>query len=285
LKDPPPAYAFELSETGIAVAATASLPQLSFHPLAPGILAVSPLRDNVLMPDSLAAAVRAATPPNGKRRDAALILPDNCVRVSVLDFDGFPPDPKEQLPLVKFRLKKSVPFDIESSVVSYFPQPGAGKKMDVVAAVAPLEIIARYEAPFRAAGLSPGLITTSALAALRLVAGRELIVIAKLSGPVLVLMVVDGGVLKLIRCLEMAHPSLDEIASDLYPTCVFVEDQFGRKAEKLLLCGFGNATDRASRQFSSELGVPAEVLTSRLGAPSESNAGLIGYLHSVMEGA
>ena len=40
-----------------------------------------------------------------------------------------------------------------------------------------------------------------------------------------------------------------------------------------------------NRQFSAELGVPGEVLTSRLGTPSESNAGLIGYLHSVMEGA
>ena len=63
LTDPPPAYAFELSESGIAAAATASLPQLSFHPLDPGILAVSPLKDNVLMPDTLAAAVSAPTPP------------------------------------------------------------------------------------------------------------------------------------------------------------------------------------------------------------------------------
>jgi len=35
--------------------------------------------------------------------------------------------------------------------------------------MAPLEVISPYEAPFRAAGLNPGLVTTSALGALNLV--------------------------------------------------------------------------------------------------------------------
>jgi Tfp pilus assembly PilM family ATPase len=48
-------------------------------------------------------------------------------------------------------------------------QPAEGKKFDVVVVVAPLEVISRYEAPFRAAGMNPGLVTTSSLAALNLV--------------------------------------------------------------------------------------------------------------------
>ena len=94
-KDPPPALAFELSEAGIAMARTGKNPEFDFRPLAPGIISVSPLRDNILEPAELAAAVRALAPPNGsrKRRDATLILPDACVRISVLDFDSFPSDP------------------------------------------------------------------------------------------------------------------------------------------------------------------------------------------------
>lgn len=285
LKDPPPACVFELSEAGIAAAATASLPEIAFHPLPPGVLSVSPLHDNVLMPDSLAAAVKAAALPNGKRRAAALILPDNCVRVSVLDFDGFPADPKEQLPLVKFRIKKSVPFDVEAAAVSYWPQPSGGKKMDVVAAVAPLEIIARYEAPFRAAGLDPGLVTTSSLAMLHLYSGRELAVIAKLSGRVLSLIVADGATLKLVRCLELPRPSLADIAADLYPTFVFAEDQLSRKAQRLLLCGFGALAEEARSQFHAELDIPVDLIASRLGTPGEGNAGLLGYLQSHLEAA
>src|SRR5438874_10551509 len=155
-KDPPPAYAFELSEAGIA---TADVPraQTGFHPLTAGTISVSPLRDNILMPDELAAAVRRLAPANGnrKRRETALILPDYCTRVAVLDFDSFPADPKEQLSLVRFRMKKSVPFDVESAAVGYWAQTGAGVKVDVVACLAPFEIIARYEAPFRAVGMNP----------------------------------------------------------------------------------------------------------------------------------
>ena len=273
-KEPPPAYAFEVSEAGIASADLAKPELTSFHPLATGTISVSPLRDNILMPDELAAAVRGIAPVNGnrKKRDAALILPDNCARVFVLDFDNFPADRQEQLSLVRFRLKKSVPFDVESAAVAYWAQ-AAGGKQDVVAAIAPVEIIARYEAPFRAAGMNPGFVTTSSMAMLPLIEGREVLVVAKLTGATLTLMVLRGGVLKLIRCLEVG-----EVVADLYPTFAYVEDQLGVKAEKLLLCGFGSMTDGYQRQFQQDLGIPVEALRTQLGAPGETNAGLLGYL-------
>ena len=278
-KDPPPAYAFELSEAGIASADMAKAPQTAFHPLAAGAISVSPLRDNILMPDELAAAVRGLAPVNGarKRREAALILPDYCARVAVLDFDSFPADPKEQLSLVRFRMKKSVPFDVEAAAVGYWAQGSGLGKQDVVAAVAPVEIIARYEAPFRAAGMNPGFVTTSSLAMLPLVEGREVTVVAKLTGAVLTLMVLKDATLKLIRCLE-----LGDIAADLYPTFAYVEDQLGVKAEKLLLCGFGATAEEYQRQFQRELGIPVETLRSPLGTPGEANAGLFGYMQEAM---
>ena len=276
-KDPPPAFAFELSEAGISSAEMARAPQTAFHPLTAGTISVSPLRDNILMPDELAAAVRGLAPVNGnrKRRDTALILPDFCTRVAVLDFDSFPADPKEQLSLVRFRMKKSVPFDVESAAVGYWSQGTGNGKQDVVAAVAPVEIIARYEAPFRAVGMNPGFVTTSSLAMLQMIDSRDVVVVAKLSGAVLSLMVLKHGVLKLIRCLE-----LGDVAADLYPTFAFVEDQLGVKADRLLLCGFGAAVEGYQRQFQKDLGIPVEPLRSPLGTPGENNAGLLGYLQS-----
>ncbi|MGH9661456.1 MAG: hypothetical protein ACRD96_23115 [Bryobacteraceae bacterium] len=278
LKDPPPALAFELSEAGIASAPTARPEEMGFRALAPDTISVSPLRDNVLRPDELASAVRASAPAAGKRRTAAVILPDNCTRVAVVDFDSFPTDPKEQLSLVRFRLKKSVPYDVEAAAVSYWAQAPVAKRVDVVAAVAPVEIVARYEAPFRAAGLEPGLVVPSALAMLRLIPAGELAVVAKLSGRVLTLMVVETGTLKLFRCLELAAATIDDVASDLYPTCVFAEDQLERKPSALLLAGFGGLTDPARQRFHDELGLRVDPLASRLGAPGAHNAGLLGYL-------
>src|ERR1039458_10726995 len=116
LQEPPPSMAFEISEAGISVARLAAKMELDFRPLKPGVLAITPLKDNVVMPDELSIAVRELAPQNGnrKRRDVALILPDYSSRIAVLDFDNFPSDTKEQLSLIRFRIKKSVPFDVES---------------------------------------------------------------------------------------------------------------------------------------------------------------------------
>ena len=99
-----------------------------------------------------------------------MILPDYCARVAVLDFDTFPSDLEEQQALVRFRLKKSVPFEVDTAVVSYVEQPRSGAKVEVLAAVMSSDIVVQYEAPFRAAGFHPGLVTTSSLAALNLLA-------------------------------------------------------------------------------------------------------------------
>src|SRR5262249_15386144 len=163
--------------------------------------------------------------------------------------DNLPADPKEQLALIRFRLRKSVPFDVESAAVSYFVQPSNGKKVDVVVLVAPLEIVSRYEAAFRSAGLNPGLVTTSALAALNLIPGQGITVVAKITGGALTVMVLEHGRLKLLRCLEVHANDIAEISADLYPTFIYIEDNFKVKAERLLLCGFGDRMETARSQF------------------------------------
>ena len=283
LQDPPPAMAFEISEAGIASARIGARAELEFFPLKPGTLAVSPLKENVLDPDAFTMAVRAVgnTQTTRKRREIALILPDYCTRSAVIDFDSFPSDPKEQASLVRFRIKRSVPFDVDSAALSYVVQPGTGKSVDVVVVVAPLEIVSRYESPFRAAGLTPGLVTTSSLAAMELAPEGGLSVMAKLTGHVLTVVVRDKSVVKLLRCLEMPSTELEDIAAVLLPTFVYIEDNLGGRADRLILCGFGAQAEAAQRRFAEELGVEVEPLRSPLGAPGENNAGLLGYLRSI----
>lgn len=284
LQDPPPAMAFEISEGGIAAARIGSHAELGFQPLKSGTVTVSLLKENVNDAGDFAEAVRALTAaqPARKRRDVALILPDFSTRISVLDFDSFPSDPKEQASLIRFRLKRSVPFDVDSAALSYHAQSAGHKKIDVVAVMAPWEIVARYEAPFRALGMNPGLVTTSSMAALELAPdGGGVTVIAKISGHVLTVLVRDKAALRLVRCLELASQQLDDVAAVLLPTFVYVEDNLGGRAERLLLCGFGGGSEEAQRRFQEELGVEVEPVRSPLGAPGENNAGLLGYLRSV----
>jgi type IV pilus assembly protein PilM len=286
LKDPPPEFVFEISDAGIAFVRPGPSLQPSFEPLENDVISVSPLKDNVLRPEALSARVTALVGAGGnrKRRKAVLILPDYCARVAVLEFDAFPSEPAEQLALVRFRMKKSVPFDVESAVISYHPQPvtakNGAKRFEVVVVAAALEIVARYEAPFRHAGLHTGIVTTSILAALEMDRSEGITLLAKLSGKVLTVAVMKSERLKLVRCVELTELSTEEVMAVLFPTVAYVEDELAARPDRVLLCGFGHMADDFATQWTTELGVPFEPIRSRLGTPGPYNAGLLGYLES-----
>jgi type IV pilus assembly protein PilM len=280
VKDPSPNYVFELSEAGIAFAQPGNgrPGDPGFSVFEPGTLVVSPVEDNIHKADAVTAVLRRLAPPDSsrKRRRAALILPDYAARVSVLDFDAFPSSPEEQLSLIRFRLKKTLPFDIDSAAVSYFAQPAEkGATIEVVAVIVALEIIARYEALFRGMNFHAGEVTTSALAALHLcppaTRADAVNVIAKLSGKTLTVMVLRGAILKLFRCVALEEVTEEQVLAVLQPTLSYVEDELAAPAEKLTLCGFAPGALPGLRQQK-------DVLRSSFGLPGAFNAGLLGYL-------
>jgi type IV pilus assembly protein PilM len=285
LQDPPPAHIFEISEAGIAYARNDGSGRVEFRPLPPDVVSPSPLRDNILAPDTFSHEIRALAPAAAarKRGRAALILPDFASRIAVLDFDTFPSDAHEQLSLVRFRMKKSVPFEVESAVVSFHAQPVPGsKRYEVIVGLAALEIVARYEAPFRSAGFHPGFVTISTIAALNL-APQSSFVLARLSGRVLTVTVSEGPVLRLVRCIELPEVSSTEITNVLFPTFAYIDDQLTSKPSMLLLCGFEDQTDEYARDWQRELNLPVEPLQSRYGMPGPNNAGLLGFLEGQVQ--
>lgn len=273
VQEPPPKHVFELSEAGVAFSVNG---QQGFTEFQPGTLLASPVEDNLLSTDVILSAIQQAGGGNGKkRRPAAVILPDHAVRVSLLDFDSFPTAPEEQLALVRFRVKKTIPFDIEAAAVSYWIQPGTGgkKKADVVAVTVAYEILARYEALFRNAGFLPGEITPSSLAALELYREPGIAVIVRLAGRIVTVIAVADGKIKLFRCLALDEITDEELLGVLQPTFAYVEDELGQPVNKLLTCGFARAPEGIT--------IPIEPLSSVIGPVSGFNAGLLGYLESV----
>jgi type IV pilus assembly protein PilM len=281
IQDPPPDFIFEISEGGIAYVRP-GMAQPAFEPLEPGVIVPSPMTDNVLKADTLRDKVRGitGTSANRKRGRAVLILPDFCARVAVLDFDSLPTDPREQQSLVRFRMKRSVPFDVESAVIGFHSQGAKGKATEVVVVAAALEIVARYEAPFRAAGLHPGLVTTSGIAMIDLERRPEISVLARISGKVLTVIVLNGSVVKLVRTLELGELSREEMLGVLLPTMAFIEDQFRARPARVVFCGVDDLDG-----WEEELAVPVELLKSKFGTPNQFNAGLHGYLQSMSEGS
>lgn len=276
LRDPPPEFAIEIGAGGIAMSRTKPPAAVQHVTLPQGVITPSPVKGNVQEPAILAEAVRKLIPPAAARgrRNATLILPDNCVRIAVLDFDTLPPKEEERRPLIKFRLRKSVPFDIDEAALSYFSQ--AEKK--VLAVVSPQEIVAQYEAPFRAAGLQPGLVTVSSLAMLDLIPSTGSVVVARRSPGALTAIGLKDGIVTIARSLELsdseAADPLNEIADDIYPTLAYIEDQTGARPEKLYIAGFGEEAETAGTRLSIELEIPVEPL-------NEPYPGLAGYLKSL----
>jgi type IV pilus assembly protein PilM len=271
IQDPPPACIFEISPGGIAWSVEG---RTGWNQLPSGVLNVNPLADNVLDAEILTSEIRRIVPASSnskKRRPCAVILPDYCSRLTVLDFDSLPSKPEEQASLIRFRVKKSLPFDVDAAALSFHVQNFKDGRKEVVVAAVSLEILSRYEAAFRAAGLLPGFVTISSLAMMDLVEPcAEMTLVARLNGRVLTLAGLDHGILRLVRCVEVDQATQDEVAGVVIPTIAFVEDECGKPVAQVLTCGME----------SFEGLWPADLKVEAL--PSQStSAGLTGYLRAL----
>ena len=74
----------------------------------------------------------------------------------LLDFDSLPPKLADALPILRFRLRKLVPFEVEDAAVSYQAMPGKTGVVRVIVAVSPAAVLAEYEAAVYEAGYEPG---------------------------------------------------------------------------------------------------------------------------------
>ena len=152
----PPA-AVELSPQGVLAAATpgpGQPPVYAFEPLPQGALVPGIGEPNLRAPEVVANAIRAALGQVSPRtRAVTLVLPDTVVRVFVLDFDSLPAKAAEAIPVLRFRLRKMVPFDVEHAGVSYQVLVENKTECKVLAAVLPGPVLAEYEAAVRAGRL------------------------------------------------------------------------------------------------------------------------------------
>ncbi len=285
LQDPPPHWVLEFSAQGILLASTAEPPDPRWQPIADGVLTPSPVEANFKEYDAALDAVRSLplALPHGRKPECALILPDYSVRVSVLDFEEFPSSMEEQEPLVRFRLRKIVPYDLDSARLSFSAKPLDGGSTVVVAIMCPLHVLAEYESLLLQVGAHPGEVSSSAVAALALLPADGISVMVKWSGAVATVAVVQTGVLRLFRTVEMLALSWEELLGLLHPTFATVEDKLLARADRLLVCGMDAERGDLMGALTQEFAVPVSQLQSAYGAPTSSNAGALGYLAAIRE--
>ena len=287
IKEPPPEYVFEVSERGLAYVQPRDLASLRVRLLEDKVLTASPSQPNLTRIDLIHAALpNGSSSPKPLRAKAALVIPDYAARISVLDFEELPGDPEQQEALIRFRLRKSVPFPIEEARVSSAIQwnEPQRKKVEVLAAVISRPVLEEYESILRGRGFQVGMVVPSSIAALPLCSSGALglTLFAKLSGSVLSILLIEAGLVRVVRCVDLSSDEgpRDEdhavIGTLLHQTFAFVEDEFAQPVGRLLLCGFGGLTAQLGSALEEEFHVSWETLVSPFGEASQENAGLLG---------
>ncbi len=287
----PPA-AVELSPEGVlaaALPAQGQAPVYAFVPLPAGAIVPGIGEPNLRAPEAVASAIRSALSQVSPRSHAvSLVLPDTVVRVFMLDFDSLPAKTAEAYSVLRFRLRKMVPFDVEHAGLSYQVLTETKTECKVLAAVIPGPILQEYEAAVRAAGYEPGAVLPSGLAALDVLDSMEAVLIANLTPLALTTSITNGQDLLLYRTLDLPEDPalrLEEVRRGIAVAAAYYEDKLQLKPRQMYFAGSGGAFDFGSWIGDPELTVidlsprPETGMATALG--NASIAGVAGALAGV----
>jgi type IV pilus assembly protein PilM len=258
--------------------------------LAPGSVVPDLMENNLRQREAVKAGIEAALSSVGSRsRDVIAIVPDAAVRVVLVEFDALPSDAEEAIGVVRFRLKKSLPFDVEKAKVSYHAQKFADG-VRVVAAVALASVVEDYETAFQQAGFSPGVVLPSMLAALGAADGQRPTLIVKVDAHTTSIAILNEGQLQLFRTLENARGGTitgEQLAEEVYPSVVFFQDTYSLNIERIYVAGLSESDGvAAALQVQTGAEVQELVASSQLGEGAKGSvplwrmAGVVGALVS-----
>jgi type IV pilus assembly protein PilM len=266
-----------------------SLEACASSELAPGSVVPDLIETNLRQPDAVYETVRdTLTTVGGRSHDVIAVLPDAAVRVVLLDFETLPAKREEVEAVVRFRLKKSLPFDVDKAKVSYHVQPSTGG-VRVIAAVALANVVEDYEAAFRQAGYEPGIVMPSMLAALGAADAPKPALVIKVDARTTSIAILDREQLLLFRTLENTRGVTitgEQLAEEVYPSVVFFQDTYQMNIGQIFVAGLpesGGAAPALRAQTGAE--VKDLVSPSQLGGgvgsiPKWRMAGVVGALLS-----
>ena len=288
LSDPPPDHVFEISEFALAGVSPRQPDLQNRERFRDRGLTASPSLPNFVRPQLYRDALPKLSSANGARRmTTALVIPDYAVRMAILDFEEFPTKEQERVSLLRFRLRKTVPFHIEEARLAYTLQDSRPGHIEVLAIAIANPILHEYESIFVEAGHRVGMVIPSLIAALPFceAAPDGITLLAKSAGSTISIGLMQRGYLRLIRCLDLSSEDHHEQGSGSSPTfpllqqtLAFAEDQLEQRVNRAVLCGFGTDTGIIGEQLEREFGIPYTPVNSRFGPALAENAGLLGLL-------
>ena len=225
--------------------------------LAPGAVVPAVNEKNVQEPAVATATLERALERLGHRpRRAALVVPDEVAKVSIIRFDEVPARAHDLDELVRWQVRKTAPFRIEDAQVVYtagIVDPGGGA--DFVVALTRRSIVEEYEQICQEAGVYAGIVDLSSFNLVNtIVAGSSvsgdwlLVHIAPESSTIVI---VRGVHLILFRNRPTA--GIGQLADLVHQTAMYYEDRLGGTGfERVYLVGAAGGTGDAVRHDLKE---------------------------------
>jgi type IV pilus assembly protein PilM len=277
-----PRRACEIAPDGIFAASSTSvespLEEAAFVTLPEGSITVGVTAP--VFPDNGAvqAAMKSALDSfDSHGRDWTIIVPDACTRVHILDFDTLPAKPQEILPLVRFRLRRMLPFDADLAGVSYQQLVSAESTrkdapVQVLAAAMPAEIRDEIESMVRGLQREPGVLLPATLAAMAALpdTGSHLLVHTEQDS--MTTAITHNGELLLYRTTDRANTDPGEMAQAVLVAAAYFEDALHVPLQEVWVAGL-ESTD-ALRQHLAADGAWQIPLRSLVNSQSFSASGV-----------
>jgi type IV pilus assembly protein PilM len=259
-----PRLACEITPAGVLAARPGSVAEAGeaqdvlthFAPLRLGVLVPGLKAPAMIDRAAISAAIEQALEPIAERaKKVTVIVPDASVRVLLLDFDTLPAKTADVLPILRFRLRKLVHFDVDDAALSWQVLPRAQDDTVVrtVVAVMPAAVRAEYEDAVREAGYEPGAVLSSSLAALAAVPGDDPALLVNRNANCITTAIVRGTQLLLFRTIDLgesgAHAETGDghVVAELQQTVsvamAYYEDTLASTAHTIYSVGPGGASE------------------------------------------
>jgi type IV pilus assembly protein PilM len=178
--------------------------------------------------------------------------------------------------MLRWRLKKSVPFEADETLISYMRQSPRQEGVDIVTALARLRIVREYEALVESAGMSPGVVMSSTLAALPLLSDVRPSLLARVTGSTLTTAIVREGVLCGYRCISLPadalHLTPQALLDEIYPLAAYYQDLWSEGIGQVRLAGLAQRTAEFQEPLERELRCPVGPLLAAAAADGRIRA-------------
>ena len=250
-----PMWAAELSSRQVVVVGASpdrgAIVSRAIVDLTPGSLIEAVKQGNIIDAESVRGALRNALDLAGfYGSELALVIPDAAVRTSFLAVDSLPGSERERLAILRWKLKKTVPFDTDTARVAYQRVRENGN-VELWVAMARQLVVEQYEDVVESQGIHAGTVTPSTPAALNLIDGATGdVLFLKKSGASVTTSVLMDGKLRFFRWV-----SGRSLYDSAYPTLMYYRDKLGgTDLREAILC---EASDEPTdeKSLTEQLGI------------------------------